>query len=136
MATQRLHEPGNRRNRHEGTIRARVALGIVVMLTIAGGGASAALAGTASTALGVPIYKPSTLVHKTKTTQQRRTRSRVVKVSAFYAKALRRKGWHIIHATRLAYSANFMAKRRAKGATIQISSTGKGSSISIVTYRR
>jgi hypothetical protein len=120
-------------------MRARVALGIVVMLTIAGGGASAALAGplstTASTAVGVPIYKPSTLVHKTKTTELLRTRTRVVKVSAFYAKRLRGNGWHVIRATRLAYSANFMAKRRAKGATIQISSTGKGSSISIVTYR-
>jgi hypothetical protein len=91
---------------------------------------------TRAAGIGVPTYKPSTVVHRTKTTILLRSPSSVAKVTAFYVRRLPAAGWRIAHRNSTPFSTNLMAKRTGKGATIQISKTGTGTSISIVTYPR
>jgi hypothetical protein len=87
----------------------------------------------------LPTYQPSKTVSQTQafssSTYVLLTRDPLERVSAFYRDALDQGGWHIVSATgALPWSTHLIAKRDKQGATIQISSTGVGSSISVTTY--
>jgi hypothetical protein len=87
----------------------------------------------------LPVYQPSAVLSRTDVGSARTdvllSGDSVEKVSSFYRDALDQGGWTTVSATgTLPWSTNLRAQRDKQGATIQISSTGSGSSISVTTY--
>lgn len=63
-----------------------------------------------------------------------KTGAPVRKVSAFYTRAWRSGQWKILGSTRPPHSANIRARRGRTGVTVQISTTGSGSTVSVTSH--
>jgi hypothetical protein len=94
---------------------------------------SAPASGTSNSTDEVAWYEPSFVVSQAAHTLLR-TSDDVEKVTNFYDQHLTNGGWTIISKTSSPYSGNFTVRKSGHGATVAISSTGNGSSVSISTY--
>lgn len=88
-----------------------------------------------TTSGAVPSYQPSSVVSEAGGHTQLSSPDGVAKVTAFYEGVLAQNGWSLSSSTKTAASANLIAHRSGRGATVAISTTGPtGTSISISTY--
>lgn len=90
--------------------------------------------GTAASS-SVPVYRPSTVVSQSPFHTQLTSANSVATVSAFYENWVKNGGWSVISQNHSAYNTSIVARHGSRGATVSISSNGRGGvGISLSSY--
>lgn len=82
----------------------------------------------------IPFYQPSNVVSQTGGSALLTSPDPVAKVSAFYVDMANSGSWTTVSKSVTPYNGNLTIRRPGEGATISVSPSGPGSTISISTY--
>ncbi len=83
----------------------------------------------------LPDFKPSTVISHAGTTTVLSSPAAVDKIAAFYENALKSGGWQWKATAKSAYSAHYEATKGSARASIQVSRSGTGASISVTVTK-